>query len=83
MTSPSDRFVRLRSSSEGGATDIAGQEGIVQASAMEGDAFEAEVDEQEEDVFARDLRVARRPTKPMKAVIHSHEFHACTLPQLV
>ena len=55
--------------------DIAGQGGIGQALATEGDRHEAEVDEQEEDVAARDTRVARRPTKPTKAMIQSHDFH--------
>ena len=43
--------------------------------ATEGDRHEAEVDEQEEDVAARDPRVARRPIKPTKATIQSHELH--------
>ena len=59
VTSPSDRSVRPRSSTEGGATDIGGQGGIGQAAATEGDMVEAEVDEQEEDVIARDPRVAK------------------------
>ena len=71
VTSPSDRSVRPLSSAEGDATDIAGQGGIGQAAATEGDMVEAEVDEQEEDVTARDPRAARRPTKPTKAVIQS------------
>ena len=75
MTSPSDRSVRPLSSTERGATDIAGPGGIGQAVATEGDAAEAEVDEQEEDVTARDPRVARRPSKPTKAWIQSHELH--------
>ncbi len=36
---------------------------------------EEEVDEQEEDVAAGDPRVARRPTKPTKAMIQSNELH--------
>ena len=43
--------------------------------ATEGDRHEAEVDEQEEDVAARDPLIARRPIKPTKAMIHSHELH--------
>ena len=58
MTRPSDRSVRLLSLTEGGAAVIAGQGGIAQAAATEGDRPEAEVDEQEEDVTARDPRVA-------------------------
>ena len=43
--------------------------------ATEGDRIDAEVDAQEENVTARDPRVARRPMKPTKAMIQSHELH--------
>ena len=43
--------------------------------ATEGERIDADVDEQEEDVTARDPRVARRPMKPTKAMIQSHELH--------
>ena len=75
MTSPSDRSVRPLSSTEGGAADIAGQGGIGQAEATKGDGINGEIDEQEEDVAARDPRVARRPIKPTKAMVQSHELH--------
>ena len=75
MTSPSDRTVRPLSSTEGGAADIAGQGGIGQAEATEGDGITGEIDEQEEAVAARDPRVARRPIKPTKAMVQSHELH--------
>ena len=74
MNSPSDRSIRPLSSTEGGAADIAGQGGIGQEEATEGEKIN-EVDEQEEEVTARDPRVARRPMKPTKAMIQSHELH--------
>ena len=74
MNSPSDRSIRPLSSTEGGAADIAGQGGIGQEEAAEGEKIN-EVDEQEEEVTARDPRVARRPMKPTKAMIQSHELH--------
>ena len=43
--------------------------------ATEGDRIDAEFDEQEEDVTARDPRVARQPMKPTKMMIQSHELH--------
>ena len=54
--------------------DIAGQGGFDQSAAQEGDAVEAEL-EQEEDVTARDPRAARRQIKPTKAMIQAHELH--------
>ena len=66
MTSPSDRSVRPLSSTEGGAADIAGQGGIGQAEVTKGDGTNGEMEEQEEDVAARDPRVARRPIKPQR-----------------
>ena len=59
MTSPSDRTVRPLSSTEGAAAHIAGHGGIGPAEATEGDGINVDIEEQEEDVAARDPRVAR------------------------
>ena len=70
MNSPSDRSIRPLSSTEGGAADIAGQGRIGHEEAIEGEKID-EVDEQEEEVTARDPRVARRQMKVTKAMIQS------------
>ena len=54
--------------------DIAGQGESSQAATAGGIAVEGEV-ELDGEVTARDPRVARRPTKPTRAMIQTHELH--------
>ena len=72
--SPSNRSVRPLSSTNEGVQDIAGQGESSQAATAEGIAVEAEV-EPDEEIIARDPRVARRPIKPTQAMIQAHELH--------
>ena len=69
MTIPSNReSVRPISSTNEGGKDIAGRGESGQAATAEGIAVGAEI-EIEEEVIARDPKVARRPIKPTQAMI--------------
>ena len=57
-----------------GVQDIAGQSGSSQAATAGGIAVEAEVGI-DEDITARDPKVARLPIKPTQAMIRAHELH--------
>ena len=54
--------------------DIAGQRGSSQAATAGGVAVEAEVGI-DDDIIARDPKVAGRPTKPTRAMIQAHGLH--------
>ena len=75
-TIPSNReSVRPISSTNEGGQDIAGRGGSGQAATEEGIAVGDEVEVDEEEVTARDPKVARRPIKPTQAMILAHELH--------
>ena len=74
VNSQSKHSVRQLSSTEEGASGIAGPEEPSQSVAANGNAAGEEEDDIEENV-ARDPKVARRPVRPTKAVDLAHELH--------
>ena len=74
VDSSREHSVRPLSSTEGSASGIAGPEGSGQEVAAEETA--AEIDETcDEEVAARDPKIARRAIMPTKAMILAHELH--------
>ena len=74
VNSQSKHSVRPLSSTEKGASGIAGPEGPSQSVAANGSAAGEEEDDIEEHA-ARDPKVARRPVRPTKAMVLAHELH--------
>ena len=74
VNSQSKHSVRPLSSTEEGASGIAGPEEPSQSAAANGMAAETVEDDNLENA-ARDPKVAQRPVRPTKAMVLAHELH--------
>ena len=74
FNSQSKHSIRPLSSTEEGASGVAGPEEPSQPVAAEGIASEIEEDVDEE-MDATDPNIARRPVRPTKAVVLAHKVH--------